>query len=278
MRAMGIGRVIYPAGRFKAGDLVTGMFGWCQYTFVNPKVVTKAHLPSGMKPSAMLGVLGITGMTAYFGLLDVGKVKRGDVVVVSTAAGATGSVVAQIAKNVYGCQVIGIAGGALKCRYLRETLGIDAVDYKDEEPIDKALKRVLGGRKLDVYFDNVGGETLEAALKCLNHGARVVICGAISGYNSEKIIPGPYNYVNLISCKARMEGFLLMDYKKRFIEAQAKLSRWVSEGAITHEEDEVVGLENAPEALMRLFRGANIGKVVVKVAETQDKWSMHAKM
>lgn len=268
MRAMGIGQVIRPAGKFRVGDFVEGMFGWNQYVYSDAsKLVSVTRVVRSLPLSAALGVLGITGMTAYFGLLDVGKLKRGDCVVVSAAAGATGSVVCQIAKNIYGCFVVGIAGGAAKCRYLEEELGVVAVDYKSEQGVKGGMKNALEKRRIDVYFDNVGGEILESALRYINFGARIVVCGAISGYNKEKLMPGPYNYLNLISYSASMTGFLLRDYEQRFGEARAKLGNWVEDGKILFREDVVVGLENAPKALKRLFDGQNIGKVVVKVAE-----------
>lgn len=268
MRAMGIAQIVRPAAKFRVGDFVQGLFGWRQYVCIDASKLTRVTgVVRGLPLSAALGVLGITGMTAYFGLLDVGKVRKADCVVVSAAAGATGSVVCQIAKNVYGCFVVGIAGGAAKCRYLREELGVLAVDYKSEQGVEGGMKEVLGKRRIDVYFDNVGGEILESALRRISFGGRIVVCGAISGYNSDKLIPGPYNYLNLISYSASMTGFLLRDYEHRFEEATAKLANWVEDGKIMFREDVVVGLENAPAALKRLFDGQNIGKVIVKVAE-----------
>lgn len=266
MRCAGVGEVVHPAAPFRKGDLVWGMLGWTEYSVVTADKLTRVQVPSGLPVSAALGVLGITGMTAYFGMLDVGKVKKGDCVVVSAAAGATGSIAAQIAKNVYGCKTIGIAGGPIKCKYLREELGIISVDYKSEEGLEAGLKKALDGSRIDVYFDNVGGSTLEAALRRINVGARIVICGAISGYNKKSMQPGPYNYLNLISYRASMAGFLLRDYEKQFSTARYQLSRWISAGKLKHREEQVVGLANAPLALQRLFEGKNIGKVVVKVA------------
>ncbi|PXF50155.1 putative NADP-dependent oxidoreductase YfmJ [Gracilariopsis chorda] len=267
MRAMGVGKVLRGAAGFRSGQLVTGPFGWTEYCLASVKRVTRAKVPSGMPVSAALGVLGTTGMTAYFGLLHIGKPKRGEVVLVSAAAGATGSVVAQIAKNVLGCEVIGIAGGVEKCRYLEKDLGIKSVDYKSEEGIDRGLKRALNGKGIDVYFDNVGGSALEAALRRINIGARIVVCGAISGYNSSQLQPGPRNYVALISKRASMTGFLLYDFEKQFPKASYDLSRWLVSGKLKVKEYKVVGLRNAPSALQALFQGKNIGKVVVQVFE-----------
>lgn len=265
MRAMGVGKVLHGAAGLRSGQLVTGLFGWTEYCVVSVKKVSAVKLPPRMPLSAALGVLGTTGMTAYFGLLHIGKPKRGDVVVVSAAAGATGSVVAQIANNVLGCQVIGIAGGVDKCRYLEKELGIKSVDYKSEEGIDRGLKRTLNGKGIDVYFDNVGGTALEAALRRINIGARIVVCGAISGYNSSQLQPGPRNYVALISKRASMTGFLLYDFEKQFPRASYDLSKWLLSGKLKVKEYKVVGLRNAPSALKALFVGKNIGKVVVQV-------------
>ncbi|CDF39050.1 unnamed protein product [Chondrus crispus] len=267
MRAFGVGEVVRPGPALRVGDLVEGMLGWGEYAALEEDKLKRVAVPRGLPPSVMLGVLGITGLTAYFGLLQVGALKRGETVVVSAAAGATGSVVCQIAKNVYGCRVVGIAGGTVKCRYLEDVLGVAAVDYKSEEGVDAGLKRVLGKSRIDVYFDNVGGKTLEAALRRIAQGARIVVCGAISGYNKKELQPGPYNYVNLISYGATMRGFLLREFEKEFDRAKADLSRWIREGKVDFREDVVNGLENAPEGMKRLFEGKNIGKVVIRVAE-----------
>ncbi|KAI0564458.1 Oxidoreductase [Gracilaria domingensis] len=270
MRAMGVGTVVRGAGGFRVGQLVTGIFGWTDYSIMRVERVTRVRLPADMSKSVALGVLGTTGMTAYFGLLKVGKPKKGNVVVVSSAAGATGSIVAQIAKNVIGCEVIGIAGSLEKCRYLEEDLGIKAVDYKSEEGVDKGLKRALEGKGIDIYFDNVGGKTLEAALRRINIGARIVVCGAISGYNSSRLPPGPANYVALISKRASMTGFLLYDFEKQFPKARYDLTKWLASGKVKGREYEIVGLKNAPLALRALFEGKNIGKVIVRVLENES--------
>lgn len=270
MRALAVGVVQTPCAGFRKGEFVQGTFGWGQYVVVPGDKVRRVHVPDGFPVSAVLGVLGITGRTAYFGLLRVGEVKNGDVVVVSAAAGATGSVVAQIAKNVYGCYVIGIAGGGEKCRYLEEELGIVAVDYKSQEGVDAGLKRALAGREIDIYFDNVGGSTLEAALRRLANYARIVLCGAISVYNEATLPPGPRNYHALISKRGKMQGFLLYDYEKDFGEADESLGRWLKEGKLMAREHRIVGLRQAPDALKALFDGRNIGKVVVKVWEDGD--------
>ncbi|CAN8061928.1 unnamed protein product [Agarophyton chilense] len=271
MRAMGVGTVVRGGAGFRVGQLVTGLFGWAEYCVMKAERVTRVRVPPGMPKSVALGVLGITGMTAYFGLLKIGKPKKGDIVVVSSAAGGTGSVVAQIAKNIIGCEVIGIAGGLEKCRYLEEDLGIKAVDYKSEEGVGKGLKRALNGKGIDIYYDNVGGKILEAALARINIGARIVVCGAISGYNSSNLPPGPSNYVALISKRASMTGFLLYDFEKQFPTANYHLSKWLVSGKVKGREHEVIGLRNAPAALKALFDGKNIGKVIVRVLEDEDK-------
>jgi NADPH-dependent curcumin reductase CurA len=212
-----------------------------------------------------MGVLGLNGITAYFGLLEVGRPQPGETVVVSGAAGATGSVVGQIAK-IRGCRVIGIAGGAEKCRWLTGEAGFDAaIDYKSER-VERRLTE-LCPEGIDVFFDNVGGEILDAALGNLALRGRVVLCGAIAMYN-EKVPPaGPRNYLSLLVKRGRMEGFIVLDFMPRAGEAVAALTQWVHEGRLKHEEDVREGLENAPQTLQRLFDGKNRGKQLLKVAE-----------
>ena len=212
-----------------------------------------------------MSVLGMTGMTAYFGLLDVGRPVAGETVVVSGAAGATGSVVGQIAK-IKGCRAIGIAGGAEKCRWLTEELGFDAaIDYKSEKV--KARLKELCPDGIDVFFDNVGGDILDAALARLALRGRIVLCGGIANYNATEPPPGPKNYLNLVSRRGRMEGFLISDYAKRFGEAASALGGWVREGKIKYRVDVQQGFENAPATLRRLFEGRNEGKQLLRVAE-----------
>jgi hypothetical protein len=208
----------------------------------------------------------MTGMTAYFGLLEVGALKDGDTVVVSGAAGAVGQVVGQIAK-IKGCKVIGIAGGADKCRYVVDELGFDAaVDYKSENVA--ARLRELAPKGIDVYFDNVGGDILDAALANLARKARVVICGAISQYNATDAVAGPKNYMSLLVNRARMEGFVVFDFASRYAEAAQAMGGWMREGKLKGREDVVSGgVEAFPETLNKLFSGENLGKLVLKVAE-----------
>jgi NADPH-dependent curcumin reductase CurA len=215
-----------------------------------------------------MSVLGLTGITAYFGLLEVGKPKKGETVVVSGAAGATGSVVAQIAR-IQGCRAVGIAGGKEKCDWLLREAKLDAaIDYKSED-VGKRLREACPDG-LDVFFDNVGGEILEYALANLAMRARVVLCGAIATYEDAEPRPGPKNYMALLLRRARMEGFLVMDYMNRAPEAVMQLWRWVQDGRIAYQVDVVRGLENAPRALRRLFSGENIGKQLVRVADDAD--------
>ena len=268
MRAMGVGQVVESRSPdFAVGTLVQGVLGWQDY------VVTDGHgplmirrVPAGVSPRAMLGVYGITGLTAYFGLLDVGRPAEDELVVVSGAAGATGSVAGQIAR-IMGCRTIGIAGGPEKCAWVRDVAHFDQViDYKNEDVAARIAE--LAGDGIDVYFDNVGGSILEACLEHLAMRGRVVLCGGISsGYTAEGPPSGPHNYLRLVTRSARMEGFLVLDYLSRFAEGVTELRRWVESGAIVVAEDIQVGLENAPATLRRLFEGQNLGKQLLKVAD-----------
>jgi NADPH-dependent curcumin reductase CurA len=265
MRAGGVGRVVTSNDpTLAAGDLVVGITGIQDY------VVSKAAGLRKIDPQVAplpryLGALGMTGLTAYFGLLDIGQPKEGETVVVSAAAGAVGAVVGQIAK-IKGCRVVGIAGGAAKCSYIVDELGFDAaVDYKNED-VRKALARHCP-KGIDIYFDNVGGEILETALSMLARRARVIICGAISQYNSTTGMVGPRNYMSLLVNHALMEGFVVFDYADRYPEGMKALAGWTIEGKLKAREDVVDGLETFPETLLKLFRGENFGKLVIKVAE-----------
>ena len=265
MRAGGVGRVVKSNDpTLAAGDLVVGITGIQDY------VVSKAAGLRKIDPQVAplpryLGALGMTGLTAYFGLLDIGQPKEGETVVVSAAAGAVGAVVGQIAK-IKGCRVIGIAGGAAKCSYIVDELGFDAaVDYKNED-VRKALARHCP-KGIDIYFDNVGGEILETALSLLARRARVIICGAISQYNSTTGMVGPRNYMSLLVNHALMEGFVVFDYAERYAEGMKALAGWTIEGKLKAREDVVDGLDTFPDTLLKLFRGENFGKLVIKVAE-----------
>jgi NADPH-dependent curcumin reductase len=265
MRAFGAGRVV--ASRhpdFARGDYVTGALGMQEYAALHGGELTKVD-PNEAPLTTYCGALGITGLTAYFGLLDVGKPEPGQTVVVSGAAGAVGTVVGQIAK-IKGCRVVGIAGGAEKCRFVVDELGFDAaIDYKSEK-VAKALREHCP-RGIDVYFDNVGGEILDAALVNLARRARVVICGAISQYNSTTGVGGPKNYMMLLVTRSRMEGFVIFDYAARYAEAAREMAGWMKEGKLVSHCHVVSGLETFPETLLGLFSGENLGKLILKVRD-----------
>lgn len=263
MRAMAIGQVMESKhSAFQAGEFVSGAFGIQEYALSDGRGVTQ--VPTDQAPlQVYLSTLGMTGLTAYFGLLDVGKPQPGNTVVISAAAGAVGSVVGQIAK-LKGCRVVGIAGGEAKCKYLIDTLGFDAaVDYKQPD-LSKALRSACPNG-IDVYFDNVGGDILDAALRLLARGARVVICGAISQYNNTALAPGPSNYMSLLVNRASMTGMVVFDYADRYAEAIVEMAGWMKEGKLISQEDIVEGISRFPEAILKLFSGANNGKLILKV-------------
>ncbi|MFQ5698921.1 MAG: NADP-dependent oxidoreductase [Myxococcota bacterium] len=267
MRAGGVGQVIESRNpSFAPGDIVQGMLGWQDYAIVGAGGLAPASkVPPDIPLTWPLGVLGLTGLTAYFGLLDVGKPKPSDTVVVSGAAGATGSIAGQIAR-IQGCRVIGIAGGPDKCRWLTDEAHFDAaIDYKSQDV--SARLGELCPEGIDVYFDNVGGPILDAVLARIAQGARIVLCGGISSYNAKTPPPGPSNYLALVVQRARMEGFIVIDYLARMDEGVSALSEWVRSGQIAHREDVQHGLENAPQTFLRLFEGKNLGKQLLQVAE-----------
>jgi len=262
MRAGTVGRVIASNDPgIAVGEHVLGTLGVQEYAVAKAKGLTKVD-PTLVPLPVYLGTLGMPGMTAYFGLLDVGKPKAGDTVVVSGAAGAVGQVVGQIAK-IKGCRVVGIAGGQDKCDYLR-SIGFDAaIDYKHED-VKSALRQQCP-KGVDVYFDNVGGEILDAVLTQLAMHARIVICGAISQYN-ETQVQGPRNYMSLLVNRASMTGMVVFDYASRYGEAAREMAGWMASGQLKTREDIVEGLETFPETLLKLFKGENTGKLVLKVA------------
>ncbi|NNG64436.1 NADP-dependent oxidoreductase, partial [Pseudomonas fragi] len=263
MRALGVGQVIaseHPG--FAVGDYVNGALGVQDYFVGEPRGFYKVDPKLAPLP-VYLSALGMTGMTAYFALLEVGAPKAGDTVVISGAAGAVGSIAGQIAK-LKGCRVVGIAGGKQKCELLIEELGFDgAIDYKSEDVI-AGLKRECP-KGVDVFFDNVGGDILDAVLSRLNFKARVVICGAISQYNNKEAVKGPANYLSLLVNRARMEGFVVMDYADRYAAAGQEMAGWLAKGQLKSKEHIVEGLETFPETLMKLFSGENFGKLILKV-------------
>jgi NADPH-dependent curcumin reductase CurA len=263
MRAGGLGRVVTSKNpSFLPGDFVTGFLGVQEYAISDGKALTKID-PKAPLP-VYLGALGMTGFTAYFGLLEVGQPKPGETVVVSAAAGATGMVVGQIAK-IKGCRAVGIAGGPEKCNFIVKELGFDAaIDYKSED-VRKALQQHCP-KGIDIYFDNVGGDILDAALSQLARGARVLLCGAISQYNNTTPIKGPSNYLSLLISRATMKGFLVFDYASRYGEAAREMAGWYASGKLKSREDVEQGLENFPEVFLKLFKGENIGKLMLKIA------------
>ncbi|HEY4897841.1 MAG TPA: NADP-dependent oxidoreductase [Solirubrobacteraceae bacterium] len=265
MRAGAVGRVIaceHPG--FAVGEHVYGNFGVQEYAVSDGRGVIKVD-PSLAPLETYLGTLGMTGMTAYFGLLDVGKLEQGDTVVVSGAAGAVGSVAGQLAR-IKGCRVIGIAGGSEKCRWLKEELGFDAViDYKAQDV--RAALRTAAPEGVDVYFDNVGGPILDAVLTRLARGARIVICGAVSQYNATGSVQGPSNYLALLVSRASMTGMVVFDYAARYGEAAAELAGWLQDGSLISREDVVEGtIADFPDTLLKLFAGENVGKLVLQIA------------
>jgi NADPH-dependent curcumin reductase CurA len=265
MRSGGLGRVVKSNDPSLAvGDIVVGITGLQDYVVSKAAGFTKIDPRLAPLPR-YLGALGMPGLTAYFGLLDIGRPKEGETVVVSAAAGAVGAVVGQIAK-IKGCRVVGIAGGPAKCSYIVDELGFDAaVDYKSED-----VRKALAGhcpKGIDIYFDNVGGAILETALSLLARRARVIICGAISQYNNTAGMAGPRNYMSLLVNHALMEGFVVFDYAERYAEGMKALAGWTIEGKLKAREHVVDGLETFPETLLKLFHGENFGKLVIKVAE-----------
>ncbi len=265
MRGLTIGVVEESRNdRFSAGDIVSGTIGWQDFAISDgsdQRVIDPGPLPL----TAFLGLFGMVGLTAYFGLLDVGKPKTGETLVVSGAAGAVGSIVGQIGKIV-GCRVVGIAGTDEKCAWLADDLGFDAaINYKTENVLRKLHKHCPDG--IDVIFENVGGEILDAELTWINNYARVAVCGLISGYNAAERVPGPSAFPMVLIRRARVEGFIVMDYLDRAGEAIAKLSEWYGEGRLKYRVDVYDGLDTAPQNINRLFDGSNNGKLIIKVSE-----------
>ena len=270
MRAGGVGTVIASKSPALAvGDTVYGTLGVQEFARFGAGQIAKRALERiDLRVGTMtqwLNVLGMPGMTAYFGLLDVGQPKPGETVVVSGAAGAVGQTVGQLAK-IKGCRAVGIAGGPAKCEWVVNELGFDAcIDYK-AGPVKEGLKAHCPAG-VDVYFDNVGGEILDAVLTRINRKARIVICGAISQYNATSKPVGPANYLSLLVNRARMEGMVVFDYADRYSVAIAELAGYLKDGRMKSREDVVRGLETFPETLLKLFRGENFGKLVLQVAE-----------
>lgn len=272
--AIEIGAVIRSAGagvvvasknpKVNVGDTVFATVGWQEFAVLTEKD-RPSVIPAGIDLRDALSVFGVTGMTAYFGLSEIGRPEAGETVVVSGAAGATGSIVGQLAKA-KGCHVVGIAGSEAKCGWLKNDLGFDAViDYKKED-VGKRLTETCP-KGINVFFDNVGGRILNEALARIALRGRVVLCGAISQYENMNDMYGPPNYVNLISRRGRMEGFIILDYLHRYMEGVAALGGLLAAGKLKHKTTVVEGLDRAPEALSRLFSGDHDGKLLVKVAD-----------
>ncbi|HKZ73169.1 MAG TPA: NADP-dependent oxidoreductase, partial [Steroidobacteraceae bacterium] len=266
MRGGTIGRVVESrAPAVPAGTIVQGLGGWQDYWLARPGEASKLPADPSVPLTMYMGLLGATGATAYFGMLDIGKPKAGDNVVVSAAGGAVGSVAGQIAK-IQGARVIGIAGGAEKCEWITRELGFDAaIDYKNENVLERLKALAPGG--VNVYFDNTGGPILDAVLQHLAIGARIPLCGLIASYNDARGLSGPRFYHNILMKRAMVQGFIILDYAPRFGEAFAKLGAWHREGRIQYRVDVYPGLEHAPETLKKLFDGSNRGKLIVKIAD-----------
>lgn len=266
MRGGGVGVVVKSnSARYKEGDRVSGLTGWQDYCIADEGMRAMSVLPKDLPVDlpVMLGACGMTGLTAYFGLLELGRPKPGETVVVSAAAGAVGSVVGQIAR-IKGCRAVGIAGGPEKCRHLIDDLGFDAaVDYKRDDWREQLAAATPDG--IDVNFENVGGEIMEAVMVRMNLFSRMPLCGMISGYNSGE--PMRADYSPILMRRIEIRGFIVIDFMEKFAEGAMQLAQWVVEGKLKHRETIVEGLENAPVAVNRLFDGQNIGKLVVKVGE-----------
>jgi NADPH-dependent curcumin reductase CurA len=269
MRSGGLGRVVASnSDPFPEGSLVTGLLGWQDYVLVGEGQSTLAMaLPQEIDAplESLVGLLGITGLTAYFGVEDIGKPQEGETFVVSAAAGGVGSIAGQLAK-LRGARAVGIAGGADKCAWLVDELGFDAAVDRHDSQWKKLLADACPDG-VDVDFENVGGEIMDVVFGMLNMHSRVVLCGMVSQYNATEPPRGPRNFMRFISHRVRAQGFIIMDYLPQYQEASAKLAQWAAEGKIKHRDTVVEGLEKAPEAVNMLFEGENVGKLMVKVAE-----------
>jgi NADPH-dependent curcumin reductase len=265
MRALAVGRVIASKNpKYAVGDHVTGSLGVQEFALSNADGLIKIDTSVAPLP-VWLSVFGATGMTAYFGLLEVGLPKAGETVVISGAAGAVGMVAGQIAR-IKGCHAVGIAGGPEKCKYIVSDLGFSAaIDYKSED-VKQSLRQHCP-KGIDVYFDNVGGEILDTVLLQIRRGARIIVCGAISQYNNTTPVKGPSNYLSLLVNRASMTGFVCFDYADRYGQAACEMAGWMAAGKLKSREDVVAGFETFPETLLKLFKGENFGKLMLKVSD-----------
>ncbi|KAJ5729261.1 uncharacterized protein N7483_003769 [Penicillium malachiteum] len=281
MRGQGIAQVIEVgtelSSKFKTGEWVVAYSGWQEYALLGAKEVEKVSIPTGGRPTDAMSVLGMTGLTAYFGMMEIGQPKTGDTVVVSGAAGATGSIAGQIAKIKGAKRVVGLAGSAEKCEFLVKELGFDAaINYKDPQ-WKKQLKEATP-EYIDVFFDNTGGEILDVCLARAARDSRFVICGAISQYNVAKP-QGPTSFMMVISQRVTIKGFIVFDYAKKYASALQELASWLSQGKLKRKEHIVRGgLERAPQALVDLYAGVNTGKMMVEVAPTSEALGPKAKL
>lgn len=264
MRGLVIGEVIESKSpAFNVGDHVQGLLGWQDYYVGDGKGLQALPKMPGVPLTAFMGLFSHIGITAYFGLLDIAKPKAGETLVVSGAAGAVGSLVGQIGK-IKGMHVVGIAGSDDKCKWIVDELGFDAaINYKSEDVLERLKGLCPNG--IDVDFENVGGKILENVISLMNLHGRISLCGMISTYNSETPVPGPYNFAQIISKRLRVEGFIVMDYYDRVQECMNDLGQWLMQGKLKYKIDEVKGLDQAPQALNKLFVGENVGKLVVKI-------------
>jgi NADPH-dependent curcumin reductase CurA len=264
MRGIGIGAVEKSRhSKFQEGDVVQGMLGWQQYALSDGAGLTVLPKNPNIPVTAYFGLFGHIGLTAYYGLLDVGRPKAGETLVVTAAAGAVGSIAGQIGK-IKGCRVVGIAGSDEKCRWITQDLGFDAaVNYKKEPVLESLKKHCPNG--IDIDFENVGGEILDSVLALINLKARIVLCGLISQYNADRPVPGPYNFANILFRRARVEGFLVLDYVDRAQEAMTELGKWLMEGRIKYRVEVIEGIEQAPRAVNKLFDGSHQGKLIIKL-------------
>jgi NADPH-dependent curcumin reductase len=269
MRGIALGVVIDSRdARIAVGDCVTGLFGWQHFVVVKPTAVTPVPRDTQLPLTDFLGVLGSIGLTAYFGLLDVGRPSEGETVLVSAAAGAVGSIVGQIAR-IRGCRTIGLVGSPQKARWITEELGFDgAINYRDEDLPGAIARECPAG--VDIYFDNVGGPILDAAMGRLNRRGRIVLCGLISQYNNSSPVQELHNLERFLVQRGRMEAFIVIDYLSRANEAYAEIGEWLQRGLINHRNELVQGLEQAPEALGKLFDGSNLGKLLIKIVSDPE--------